>query len=133
MTLGKVYYQSWIAGVKGGGSGINIFIPISNSTVVMDSVYFRGQVSKLTTKPEDSTLFIGRFNTVFNQKEDIIMSSDSKEEYGNKLPRKAVEIPFILKDDEAVISYKEGNKVKYFKIGNIVEKNLKHYPMSPKN
>ncbi len=133
MTIGKVYYQGWIAGVKGGGSGTNIFIPITNTNVVPDSVYFRGRVAKLTTKFQDTTLYIGRFNSPDNQKHDIVMSSDSAQEYGNKMPEKRKEIPFVLKDDECVISYKEGNKIKYYKITNVTKKDMKHYPMSREN
>ena len=132
ITVGKVYYQKWVAGVQGGGSGLNIFIPSNDVSIVLDSVYFRGKAVKLETKIQDKSLYIGRFKSQFNQKQDLIMSSDSTAEYGNKLPIVEEQIPFELKPDECVVSYMDGNKTKYFRIGNVVEKATMHYPMSPK-
>ena len=59
--IGEVYYQYWTAGVKGGGSGFNLFIPIESSSIdiTLDSVYFRGEQSKLEST--DQTLFVGHF------------------------------------------------------------------------
>ena len=105
--FGDVYCQKWTAGVKGGGSGLNLFIPAMDKSIQLDSVYFRGKVVKLEVKPGDLTLYIGRFKTEFNQPSDVVMSSDSNEEYGNQLPEKVKIIPFELKDDECVVSYKE--------------------------
>ncbi len=50
--IGEVYYQHWVAGIKGGGSGVNIFIPIDNldNNVKLDSVYFKGKATKLEVK-----------------------------------------------------------------------------------
>lgn len=133
-SIGSAYFQSWVAGVEGGGSGINIFISIedlSQNIIELDSVYFRGEASKFETKPNNPYLFIGRFSTPFNQKRDLIMSNEPNAEYGNEAPKPIIKIPFDLKDDECVISYKEGNKTKYFKIENIVEKRPEQYPSAP--
>ncbi len=137
IEFGDAYFQKWVAGVKGGGSGINIFIPINESIseeFILDSVYFRGKVAKLEVKPNDKTLYIGRFKTGFNtMKPDIIMSSDSKEEYGNQLPKIEEKIPFDLKDNECIVSYKKSDKTKYYKIENIIEKQAQHFPSVPPN
>ena len=133
LTIENVYFQKWVAGIEGGGSGLNIFIPTKDSSIVLDSVYFRGKAVKLETKPQDKSLYIGRFKSQFNQKQhDIVMSSDAKAEYGNKLPITMKKVPFELKTDECVVSYMDGKKVKYFKIGNVVEKASMHFPMAPK-
>jgi hypothetical protein len=71
---------------------------------------------------------VGRFNSNINQKEDIIMSREPLAEYGNKPPRLETEIPFDLKENQCVISYKNGEKTQYYKIENIVEKQPEHYP-----
>jgi hypothetical protein len=136
VQLKEVYCQSWVAGVKGGGSGMNIFIPVETITdkdIELDHVFFRGKASKLTTKPQNKTLYIGRFKNTANSKQDIVMSSDAKQEYGNKMPEATEEIPFELKDDECVVSYKVGSKTKYFKIENVVEKQSIPYPSAPNN
>jgi len=134
VELEQVYCQPWVAGVKGGGSGLNIFIPVKvmpRDNVVIDSVYFRGKVAKLETKPQNPTLYIGRFQTTRNKKKDIIMSGDGNAEYGNEIPKISKPIPFELKKNECVISYKTADKTEYFKIVNIVDKPLQALPFAP--
>ncbi|MBR9846987.1 MAG: hypothetical protein GYB35_13165, partial [Algicola sp.] len=75
VEFGQVYAQKWVAGVKGGGSGINVFIPVKNTSVVLDSIFFRGQKAKLEFNKDKETFYVGRFQTPMNQKQDIILSS----------------------------------------------------------
>ncbi len=134
--VGNVYCQSWVAGVKGGGSGINIFIPIENSlnkTIQLDSVYFRGRASKLEFKTINPSLFIGRFLSSTNQSKELIMSDTPHAEYGNKPPEPLSEIPFKLNPNECVISYIEDDKTLYYKIENVAEKRAIPYPSTPLN
>jgi len=136
IELGKVYFHKWIAGVKGGGAGTNIFIPLSSTSqnsIVLDSVYFRGKVAKLEIKQQEQIVYIGRFISEFNQKEDIMMSNEPNAEYGNKMPKLAKKIPFELKDDQCVVSYKDGGTTKYFKIDNIIEKQTTPMMSAPPN
>lgn len=135
IKIGKVYVQKWVAGIEGGGSGLYIFIPVSGASMTLDSVYFRGKATKLSIKYQNKNMYVGNFINQNKQNHDIIMSGDSKAEYGNKLPisKEPKPIPFELKDDECVISYIDGKKVKYFKIINIVEKQLIPYPSAPHN
>ncbi len=123
--IGEVYYQYWTAGVKGEGSGFNLFIPIESTpkNIILDSAYFRGEQSKLESM--DQTLFVGRFKTDTNQKKDIIMSSDPYAEYGNKIPELSKKFPFKLNDRECIVSYKQGSTLKYYKISNIIKKESK--------
>ena len=79
-------------------------------------------------KPSNPKLYIGRFKTEINQPVDIILSSDSKEEYNNKLPQKDKGSPFELKDDECVISYTLNGKIEYFKVSNIRKEVAVNYP-----
>jgi len=136
IQLQEVYCQSWVAGVKGGGAGINIFIPTDLKThdhKRLDSVYFRGKSAKLNIIEDKTIVYVGRFILEAYKDQDIIMSSDKKEEYGNKMLKVKESIPFDLKDDECVVSYKEGEKTRYFKIENIVEKASIPYPSAPPN
>jgi hypothetical protein len=132
-TFGEVYFQRWNAGIQDGGSGINLFIPVTDTNVVLDSVYFRGKSAKLETKPTDTSLYVGRFKTEFNQPKDIVMSSNPLDEYNNPLPIQKERMPFTLKDSECVLSYKDGQTTKYFKIENIIEKEAINYPSAPNN
>ena len=127
----EIYYQRWAAGVRGGGAGVNLFITLKDANIKLDSVYFRGRVAVLETKPQNPSLYIGRFITV-KKNFDMVMSGDSIAEYGNKLPTKEEPIPFKLDAYECVVSYKDKGKTKYFKVGGIKERDMKHYPMSKK-
>ncbi|NNK82903.1 MAG: hypothetical protein HKO92_07255 [Flavobacteriaceae bacterium] len=134
IQLGKVYCQSWVAGVQGGGSGLNLYIPVKEkwqSNISLDSVYFRGRVTKLEQKSGDYLIFVGRFLSDTNSKNDVIMSKEPYAEYGNKLPKKVTKIPFDLENSECVVSYKEGKATKYFKIKQITQKELLAYPSAP--
>ncbi|MDG5491143.1 hypothetical protein [Psychroserpens sp. SPM9] len=133
VEFGEVYYQKWTAGIKEGGSGLNIFIPVTNTSTRFDSVYFRGKATKLEANPNQDTVLIGRFKTETNQKKDIILSHDAKEEYVNQMPVKTKPIPFDLNHDECIVSYKKGHKTLYYKISNIIEKMSVNYPGAPPN
>ncbi len=115
----KAYYQKWVAGLKDGGSGINVFIPMASNPkkLKLDSLYFRGHKVTLNTKPNFPDLYIGRIITNANQPKDYSVDTS--------------EIPFDLKDNEAVVSYTENGTIKYFKIENLVEKQMEQYPSAP--
>lgn len=125
------YYNAWIAGVQGGGAGINVFLPVSDSQKIkIDSIHFRGQKVKAVVKGQ---LIIGRFKRDINQQQDIIMSSDPKEEYQNKLPFKHERSPFNLADDACVLSYSIGDKRLYYKVSNLKQGLAEAYPSVPPN
>ena len=132
-NVGSVYSETWTAGVEGGGSGYNIFIPVENHSVQLDSVYYKGRSAKLETKPSNESLYIGRFLNENNSPQDIILSNDPKEEAKNKLPKVPENIPFELKDDECVITYLKEGKVHYVKISNVESKSSAPYPSAPPN
>ncbi len=131
ISIGEVYYQEWIAGVKGGGSGFNIYIPIESNpnNIILDSVFFKGKQVKL--EHSNNSISIGRFKTSVNQKQDIIMSSNRLAEYGNKVPELTKKSPFNLNEDECVVSYKFKNKVRYFKIDKILKKETRSFMSTP--
>ena len=134
VTIKNAYYQNWVAGVKGGGSGINLFIEIddySKSDIQFDSIFFRGKMSKIETKPDNPNLLIGRFSLSTNQQEDIIMSNEPFAEYGNEIPKNKSKIPFELNANECVVSYKDKAKTKYFKLEKIKGIQALNYPSAP--
>jgi len=133
IELGQVYAQKWVSGVKGNGSGINVFIPVKDTLVVLDSMFFRGQKVKLEFKNGNQPFYIGRFRTNLNQKQDIILSSNMKEEAKNKLPILKENMPFEFNDDECVIIYQKENQTLYYKISNIKMEQPIHYPSAPLN
>ena len=85
LDLGQVYYQAWIAGIEGGGAGLNIYIPTEDNSIELDSVYFRGKAAKLEFKNQNGIIYIGRFISDFNKKKDIVMSNEPNTEFGNEI------------------------------------------------
>lgn len=127
LKVDEAYYQSWVAAVKGGSTGINVFISIKSNPndIVLDSMYFRGKSTKIDYV--NDALAVGRFKTIANQKQDIIMSNEPYAEYANKVPELPEKTPFELKDNTCVVSYLEKNKIKYFKIEGVVKKESTRY------
>lgn len=129
LDISVPYYTSWVAGVEGGGSGINVFLPLkANGKTVIDSLHFRGQ--KVVVETRDK-LIIGRFKNFSNQKKDIIMSSNPQDEYNNKLELKRDLSPFKLPQNACVISYKINGKRLYYKISNLKKGKSIAYPSAP--
>jgi len=94
LEISAPYYNSWVAGVEGGGSGINVFLPLKeNGNISIDSLHFRGLKTAVETRDK---LIIGRFKQFSNQKKDLIMSSNPEDEYNNKLELKQDTSPFNL-------------------------------------
>ena len=123
------YYNSWIAGIKGGGSGINVFLPVSDTrNIDIDSIHFRGEKAIVEKK---ESLIIGRFKTTLNQSRDLIMSSNPKDEFQNKLIYKFDLSPFVLADNECVVSYRLQNKRHYYKISDLKKAPHIAYPSAP--
>jgi hypothetical protein len=128
-TFGDIYCKKQVSGIAEGPASLNIYIEIKDSEFIPDSVYFRERVVKLERHSQKAELFIGQFMLQSGQKQDIIMSGNSKAEYGNKMPKKPVKIPFELAYDECVVSYKINGKTKYYKLTNVEEIHSIDVPM----
>ncbi len=103
----SVYFQEWYAGIKVGGTGINIFLPITDvaENVEIDRVYFRNLTGKLIKKD-------GNY---------ISLLKNKSPNYTFKKAEASIEYPFTLSDNECAISYIENGKTKYLKIVGINE------------
>lgn len=119
--------QTWVGGREESGSGMEVKIAlegISEADVDLNQLYFRGRVGdvSLFTTEQGKTAIC----TFTDQEKDISMHSDPTKEVGNQPPRirsaEEIEFPFELEQDEAVISYMEGGRMRYFKITGVVEK-----------
>ena len=132
LEISAPYYNTWVAGVEGGGSGVTVFLPlIENGNIVIDSLHFRGEKSAVETRDK---LIIGRFNSSVNQPKDIIMSSNPQDEYKNKSVLLRDTTPFKLAQNECVISYEVNGKRLYYKISNLKKGESIAYPSAlPKN
>ena len=115
----KATSNIWVGG-QPGVKGYNINITIDNPEVKLETVYFRNMKSDF--KVDNSVnpkVFVGVF-TLPNTKNDYTAHQNSDEEYGNKAPKVDLQIPFELKENEAVVSYMKAGKISYYKIDNVV-------------
>ena len=74
-TLVEVYSQKWMAGVKEGGSGTNIYITIKDMEpgTSINEIYFRNKSVQANNPSENQ--FIGYYKN-----KDVIMDSDPNQE-----------------------------------------------------
>lgn len=135
VAIEEIYFYKWVAGIQGGGSGINFYVVLKEPKIALDSVFFRGQVAKLEADVENNEHYSASFNTSDNQLNEMVMHKDPSKEYGNSLPKQEATstFPFELGAYECVLSYKQDNTTKYFKIEKVVEKQGMDRPGMPEN
>lgn len=129
----QVYYQSWVAGVRGGGSGTDLYVSksaVGNKELL--TAYFNGNTVDFDPLIGKSQVYIARFKGSANRFKDQVMSADGVQEHVNKVPVKKDSIPFKLGVNEAVVSYLENKKIKHIKLTNIIKKEMLAYPSAPR-
>ncbi|APY08518.1 hypothetical protein BWZ20_09485 [Winogradskyella sp. J14-2] len=116
-TVKSVVFQEWYAGIKVGGTGINIFVPVSNvnDNVVLKDVYFRNLKGKLIKTGNKYTAVL----------------KNPSQNYTFHKAEKPAGYPFDLKDNECVISYSENGQTKYHKIVSLSEVAGTYYENGP--
>jgi len=123
------YYEAWTAGVRGGGSGINVFLPLKDlNGITPDSIHFRGQRVKAVY---DHQHIVGRFQTPHNQPQDVIMSQKPLAEANNQLLPIEEPSPFELDENSCVLSYIRQQKRYYSKIKNLKKRRAVPHPAAP--
>jgi hypothetical protein len=124
--MGQVTCQSWTGGRAESGSGIKLEIPVLSEnmdTMKMQQAFFRGKVADISMSTlEGKWMASANFMNKSTEKPDMVMHSDSKQEVGNQPPTLQEKFPFEIGDNECVISYMDGDKVKYYKIEGVKEK-----------
>lgn len=124
----KAVYNNWVGGQQGvSGTKLEIHL-INAASINFDSLYFQNKITKVEViKLDDKLQLIGHFSTSKRQNRDLILDVDPKKELQNTLPN-LEKFPFELKENEAILSYKKGQKRMYFKIENIKEIQFVAFP-----
>ena len=118
--LSPAYYEKWIAGVEGGGSGFNVFLHIKKSSFInFDSIHFRGQRVKALYK---NNMLFGYFKSIRNYHSEVILTGNTDHEKNNS--------HFLLLDNSCVLSYRIQNKRMYYEFKNLEYKPSKPYPVT---
>ncbi len=124
--MGQATCQSWTGGRPESGSGIKLEIPVLSENMdnmKMQQAFFRGKIADINLESrEGNWIATANFMKVNSEKQDIIMHEDAKQEVGNQPPKLQEKFPFEISADECVVSYIEGNRIKYFKIEGVKEK-----------
>lgn len=103
-------------------NGIELSIPvitIQDERISLDAVYFHGMKSDLKKSEEMPNLYVAKFRMGMG---DVVMHEDPKKEYGNQLPQLPEKSPFSIEKDEAILVFTQDDKIKYYKLTGIVEK-----------
>lgn len=128
VEIKDAYFQKWISGIEGGGSGFMVYIEVKEKTdVQLEHVYFKGKKIKLDHKASELE-YVGHYSVV-SKRPELIMSDNPKEEFKNKLPDVEEKIPFTLKENECMVSYIKNGKKGLFKLDNMIEREMEAYPM----
>ncbi len=119
-------YESWVAGVRGGGSGINFYVDLKNELsegTELQKVIFRGY--EVPFEKKDALHYTARIKTEANQQK---FEGDDSQIYTS--PKNAL----TLAENEAILIFlKNGKKVRQT-IKSVKEKPMLLYPSAkPKN
>ncbi len=129
----STYFQRWIGGQEQTGSGINLHLKLKEAlpeNTTLTNVYFQNKEGLF--EKENETTFIARFYTK-PQDKTLILHEDSTKEYGNKAPE-IIRPEFKLQNNEAMLEFHIGDKIHYYKLVDIKEKELIAYPSTrPRN
>lgn len=126
-NIESIYYQKWIAGVQGGGSGINFHVNLNlplEENIKLEKVQF--DVYEVVFEKISETEYVAKINTHQN---DLILDENPKKEYGNEAPKVS------LKSNEANLIFSINGKEVNKNIQNVKEKPMIAYPSMerPKN
>ena len=119
-------YETWVAGVRGGGSGINFYVDLKtelSEEIELKKVIFRGY--EVPFEKQDTLHFIARIKTDGNQQK---IEGDDTKIYTS--PKNAL----TLTENEAILIFLKNGKEIRQTIKEVKEKPMLLYPSAkPKN
>lgn len=129
----SVYFQKWIGGQEQTGSGVNFYLTFKNplpQNTTLEKLYFQNKEGVF--ERESDVKYVGRIYSK-PQNQDVILDGNSQKEYGNKAPE-ITQPKFELQPNEAILEFRMGTEVRYYKIVDLKEKELLAYPSTrPRN
>nr|WP_294934605.1 hypothetical protein [uncultured Flavobacterium sp.] len=123
-TIKYVYFEDWISGVRGGGSGTHFFIefkePLSPE-ISLSQLYFRGKQAKVIAVSD--LRYVANFTNRETNSEDTVLSDSDADKM-----TLFIEPPFPIEDGEALLEYFDNQQINYYRIAKIEERELVFYP-----
>jgi len=118
------YFEGWISGVRGGGSGINFFIELSEplpKEVYLKSVFFRANKASLV--PVSETLYVARFVNNVDTGDDLATNYDT---YRTAISNAVSTSP--IRDDQALLDYVINEEALQYLVSDVKEREPDFYP-----
>lgn len=115
-------YSHVTGGVKGSYNSTNLIINFTaKEPVDFQKVYFQNRITNAVIEQHNDKQYItARYKTSSDEdRKDLILHADPKEEFGNTPNNPTEKFPFELKENEAMVSYTIGDKIHYVKVENI--------------
>ena len=120
VNIKEAYYQKWVAGIEGGGSGTNFFVtfekPLDND-IELISVQFNSQ--EILFEKTSKTEYVAKIQSV---QKDLIMDENPVKEYGNQ------NTIINLKPNQAVLNFQKNGEIYTKKLENVKEKTIVAFP-----
>lgn len=114
------------AGEYGRETELTVRFSSINEGVQPDSIFFRGHAAQLKKNTADLLFYTASIKVP--SAEQKTMHLNPAMEMNNPVPDINSRFPFTLKNDEAVISFRENNNSKYIKITELKEIKPMAYP-----
>lgn len=131
VPIQEVYFQNWVAGVRGGGAGTNFYIEFKDklpTDINLHQVYFRNYKNEVNQETEK--LYSVLFLSEANKKDETIPSDENQQ----KSEAKVIKPPFPINDNEAVLEYSYKGNRQWYKLTDVKEHEMVAYPSArPRN
>jgi len=134
-SLGEAYGQKWSVDDRPAAKGYEVVVTILSLTeekATLKNLYHQGKMSPVRIELRDiGTVAVAEFgpSTSTNTASDTISVSSKKEKRSKKDKKAENEVfPFELTETQAVISYLQKKKIKYYKVDGVQRKLPVSYP-----
>jgi hypothetical protein len=126
-TVTEKTYFNWAGGKKANqGITIKIVGTFETTNLYFSNIFFQNQ--KFEVNPEIRGNTFTLIGNISSLKQDMNMSGNSLDEYGNNPPKIEKDFPFDLKKDEAVIEYSISQQTYFFKVTGVKQLETVFYP-----
>lgn len=129
MNIDEAYFQKWVAGIQGGGSGVDVYITFKSSIeegLLIEKLQWKNVETTVIEMNEEKNQVIARLKTPLNQ---MRMDGETEKEYGNEVPV----LNETLADGQVKLFFKKEGKIFYKLIENVKEKPMIPYPSMEKS
>ena len=118
IDLKEAHFERWVSGIKGGGSGINVFLQLdtakSSNEIELKGIYFRKKYAVLENQGDHAFRAYIKGGPNWKKIETITMGPEKQKK--EEVTETKEEFPFQLNENEAVISFLHRGQLKYTKI-----------------